>query len=126
MDTGEIVLAALWSLSILAVQVWRMSSLLIALHGRERVENHSLGRLWSISPSKAPARRDYLVNVAAVFPLFPLGFAGVSIGTAQLIALAGAALSFLVSILSIAADGDLRERVGSGRDGDPPGDIAGH
>ena len=127
MDVGEIVLAAAWSVSILAVQVWRLSSLMIALHGRERVARTArLGWLWSMSPSKAPARRNYLVNTAAVFPLFPLGFVGVSIGTAQLIAEAGTVLSFLTSILSLAADGDLRERAALGKDQDPPGDIARH
>jgi hypothetical protein len=110
MDIGDIVLAAAWCVSVLAVQVWRLSSLMIALHGRERVARTGrLGWLWSLSPSKAPARRNYLVNTAAVFPLFPLGFVGVSIGTAQLLAEAGTLLSFLVSILSLAADGDLRE-----------------
>ena len=125
-DTGDIVLAAAWSVSVLAVQVWRLSSYMIALHGREHVARTArLGWLWSMSPSKAPAHRRYYVNTAAVFPLFPLGFVGVSIGTAQLIAEAGTALSFLVSILSLAADGDLRERAGPGRDQAPPADVAG-
>ncbi len=127
MDTGEIVLAAAWCVSVLAVQVWRLSSLMIALHGRERVaRTRRLGWLWSLSPSKAPAQRKYLVSAAATFPIFPLGFAFVGIGTAQFIAFAGTALSFLVSILSLAADGDLRDRAGPGRDQAPPADEAGH
>jgi hypothetical protein len=126
MDTGEIVLAAAWSVSVLAFQVWRLSSYMIALHGREHVARTArLGWLWSMASSNAPARRTYYVSVAALTPLFLLGFAGVSTGTAQLIAIAGTALSFLVSIVSLAADGDLRERAGPGRDHAPPADIAG-
>jgi hypothetical protein len=126
MDTGEIVLAAAWSVSVLAVQVWRLSSLMIALHGRERVARTArLGWLWSMSPSNAPAQRRYLVSAAAMLPIFPLGFVSVSISVAQLIAFAGTCLSFLVSILSLAADGDLREQAAPDRDQAPPADVAG-
>jgi hypothetical protein len=126
MSTGEIVLAVGWSMFFLAIQVWRLSSLMIALHGRERARTAQLGWLWSLSRSKAPARRRYLISGAAVMPLFPLVFVGFTTGIAQLISMAGAALSVLVSILSLAADGDLRERAGSGNEDELPGDIGGH
>jgi hypothetical protein len=127
MSTGETVLVAAWSVSVLAVQVLRLSSLLIALHGRERVARTArLGWLWSKSPFTPPARRNNLVNSAAVLPIFPLGMASVSIGTAQLIAEGGTALSFLVSIFFLVADGELRERAGSDDKDEPPGDIGGH
>lgn len=111
MSTGDIVLSTAWSAVLLAVQTLRLSSHLVALHGRESVRrNAPLGWLWSISRFTAPPRRLTFIIYAATFPIFPLTMAVVAIGTAQLIALAGSLLSLLVSIFALAADGDLRER----------------
>ena len=110
MSTEDIVVAAVWSALVVVVQTLRLSSHLVALHGRESVRSNApFGWLWSISRFTISPQRRYFVRTAAAFPIYPLGMAGIAIGTAQLIALAGSLLSFLVPIFALAADGDLRE-----------------
>lgn len=102
-------LAVAWSAGAVAVQIWRLSSLLIALHGRDRVARASpFGRLLAVSRSQAPRNRRALLASALILPVFPLGFAFVNQDLAALICLVAAAVCCAVSLVALAIDRTLR------------------
>jgi hypothetical protein len=108
--TGDVIGAALLSLVFIAVSLWRSSSLLIAMHGRDRVRALApYGRLFALSPSKAPPRRRYLVSDALMMLAYPLGFAFVSMAAASLVFLGAAAVMTAVSVAALRTDRELRQ-----------------
>ena len=91
------------------VSVWRTSSILIALHGQARVRSAApFGRLFGWSRSKAPSRRGYLVSMGLLTPIFPLGFAFVSMPTAALVFVGAAAVMASAFVAALWTDRELR------------------
>jgi hypothetical protein len=107
--TGDVISAAVLSMGFVAVSFWRASSLLIAMHGKAQVRSAApFGRLFGWSPSKAVPGRRYLVSIALLMPIFPLGFAFVSMPAAARVFLGAAAVIAAVFVAALWTDREIR------------------
>jgi hypothetical protein len=110
MTPGYVALALVLGVLFFTTCVWRMSGLLLALHGRDRVGRSGLfGPIFAVLQPMAPPDRHALYWAALILPMFPLGFALFSDGPAMLILLVGASATAGVSILALRIDRQLRD-----------------